>query len=128
MAFLGITERATATPRRGAKQPDLHARRGERGGVGGDRNVARGNQLATGSGGQTLHLRDDRLGQQANAFHDASASVEYGGIVLGVPVDQLVKIMPRTENRPLGAYDHHAGFGILRNPIQPFFQRRQGAR
>jgi len=43
-------------------------------------------------------------------------------------VDQLVKVVPRTEHRPLGAYNHHAGFEILRNPMQPFLQRRQGPR
>ena len=62
--------------RRGAEQADIHPGRGEARGVGGHREVAGGDQLAPGGGGDAVHPGDHRLGQAHDVQHQAGAGGE----------------------------------------------------
>lgn len=57
-------------PRRGAEEPEVHPRSGERGRVAGHGDVAAGDQLAAGRGGQAVHHGDDGDWVVLDQHHD----------------------------------------------------------
>ena len=76
MARVRPTARATSTIGVVQKSPMLHARGGEAGRLGGDRQVARGHELAAGRGGEALDPRDHRLRHAVEQQHGLGAGVE----------------------------------------------------
>src|SRR5271166_596831 len=59
---------------RRAEEADVDARQGEAGGLAGDRQVARGDELASRRRGDAFHSRDDRLRQRDDRLHERDAA------------------------------------------------------
>src|ERR1019366_2946824 len=78
-----------------AEEPDPDAWGREPGVFGRDREVARRHELASGRGGETLNLGDDRLRNRLDLRHQLGADVEDLTGVVDVPSDQLAEIVPR---------------------------------
>ena len=73
--------------------------------LGGDGEVARGDELAAGCRGHGVHLRDHRLRDAVNRLHHHRAHVEQLIVERGVASDHLAEVVPGRE-RGAGALDH----------------------
>ena len=84
---------------------------GERRRLGGDGQVARGHELASGRRRQGVHPGADRLGDGLDWFIIARAHVEdVAGLVERGP-GHVPEVVPGGEHRPVGGEDHAAGVG-----------------
>ena len=88
-----------------AEQPDLHARGRERRGVGRHREVAGGDELTAGGGGDPPYLGDHRLGKVVEAQHQVGAHGEQLGVEAVVATRQLGEVVTGGERRSM-CVDH----------------------
>ena len=94
--------------RRRAEQTNLHAGRGEARLVGGDRQVACGDELAAGGGGDPADLGDHGLGHAVDGLHELAAGVEQPLVEAHVAPDHLGEVVARRERRPRALDDDRA--------------------
>jgi len=93
--------------RRGAEQADLDAGRGERGFFAGDGEVAGGDKLAAGGGGDALYFGDHRLRDGLQLHHQLRANVEGAAIVVEVLAHHLSEIVAGGKHLSCRGQDHH---------------------
>ena len=67
--------------------------RGEARRLGGDGEVAGGDELAAGGGGDAVHLRDHRLRDAVDRLHQHGADVEEPLVEVGVATDHLAQVV-----------------------------------
>src|SRR5215208_7050975 len=91
--------------RGGAEQPDLDPGGREAGSLRGDNEVTGGGELAARSGGRSMYLGDDRLGDRLHRLHELAADVENVTVGVGVAPDHLREVVTRAERRTVAAED-----------------------
>ncbi len=116
--------------RRRAEEADVDARRAELCGVGGDRQIAGGDQLAAGGGGRSVHGGDHRL----RAFHDrlherralAHDLLEEGAAAVAILAmgRQLLEVMTRAKHRPVRGEHDGANIQMRRQADERVLKRR----
>ncbi len=97
--------------RRRAEQADIDARRGKARCVRGNREIATGDELAAGGGGNALHGGDHRLGQMHHRLHHGAAGVhelgEVGTAAIGIAAARghFLHVMAGGEGGTIGRDD-----------------------
>ncbi len=119
--------------RRGAEEPDLHARRGERGFLGGDGEIAGGHQLASRGRRDALHFGDHGLRNGLHFLHQLAADVEDAAILVDVAAGHLRQIVAGAEDFAGGRQNHGADLAIAadlpegRDQLEHQFERERVA-
>jgi hypothetical protein len=102
----------------------------EPGVVTGNREVARGNELATGRGGHPVHLGDGRLRDRVQPGHEVDAGAEQLLVELGLAgCDDLTQVVPGGKGRS-PSFDHEhrrvsVGHGVERGEHLAHERERQ---
>ncbi len=91
--------------RRVTEQPAFPTGDRERRTLGGDRQVARSHELATGGGRQRMHSGHDRLRDRLDRVHHLGAHIEQMGDVLEVGTRHVGKVVAGREHRTVGGQD-----------------------
>lgn len=89
-----------------AEQAALAAGHGEPGGVGRNRQVARRNQLASGRGGEGVHLGDHRLRNRLNGVHHRRAHREQFAGLVQAGSRHVTEVVTGAEHRTTRRKDH----------------------
>ena len=113
MACLRGTARERATIGVEQKRPILTPGVAKRAPLGGERQVAAGDELAARGGGDAMDLGDDRLGQMQDGEHQFAAAPEDRLMARAARLAaQLLQVMPRAEARTRGGQYHDLHRGI----------------
>src|SRR5271166_5454641 len=104
---------------RRAEEADVDARQGEAGGLAGDRQIARRDELASRRRGDAFHSRDDRLRQRDDRLHERSAA-GHDVLVEGAPPVGVVavsldlpEVVAGAERRPFAGDHDGARLAVL---------------
>ncbi len=118
--------------RRRAEESDIDAGCGEPGGVGRDREVARGDELAARRGRDPVDLGDHRLRELVYPRHQAYARGEEPFVERLVTIARHLREVVTGRERRSAAFDHeHAGGRVGRDGVEQvehLFHRREGER
>ncbi len=81
--------------------------------LGGDGQIAGGDELASGGGGDAMDARNHRLRDCLDGVHQLGAEVEDGAIAVDVAIHQLAQVVSGGECRAVGRQHDgaHVGFG-----------------
>ena len=104
--------------RRGAEEADLHAGRGEGGVLGGDGEIAGGDQLAAGRGGDTLDFGDDGLRDGLELLHQLGADIEDAAVFVDVAAGHLAEVVAGAEDLAGGGEDDGANLAIAADFVE----------
>jgi hypothetical protein len=101
------------------KQSRLATGNGKRCGVRRHGQVATGHQLAASGGGQGMHAGHHRLGYGLDGVHHLGAHGKQFARLLQRGAGHVGKVVPRTENRPVGRQYDAACFGLRNGRAGP---------
>lgn len=91
------------------KQTAVPARKGKCSGAGGNGQVTRRNQLASGSSGKSVHPRDDGLGCGGDGLHQRGTSSEQVMRRLPRRSSHFREVVPGRKDGPFGSEDYATG-------------------
>ena len=94
------------------KQAPLAARNGKASGVGGDRQIATGDQLATGCRGQRVHPGNHRLRHRLDGVHHLGANTKQLARLRQRGAGHVAKVVPGAEDRAVGRQNHAQGVAL----------------
>ena len=112
--------------RRRAEQAVFHARGREPAVVAAHREIAGGDQLAAGGGGDAVDARDHRLRQAGQRGHHGGAAVEQGAHRRVAQISaHLLEVVAGAERLAGTADHHHPGRGIHGDPGKLLLEQAQ---
>ena len=110
--------------RRRAEEAEIHPRQTEAGFLAGDREIAGGDELAAGRGGDALDRRDHRLRQRDDGLHEGRAAREQLHVIAAASVAvvpmrlHFLEVVAGAERRSHAREHNDAGLIVSRDRLE----------